>query len=80
MIIGRRTFISGLAVVIAAPAIVRATSIMPVRTVIWPVRKGHIWYDSAAWNELRDLYGPPREPIPTEFTYNHHGNRVAVRL
>jgi hypothetical protein len=33
--IGRRSFISGLIALVASPAIVRASSLMPVRSVVW---------------------------------------------
>jgi hypothetical protein len=37
MLISRRSFFGGLASAIAAPAIVRATSIMPVRGLVLPL-------------------------------------------
>jgi hypothetical protein len=33
--IGRRSFISGLVALVASPAIVRASTLMPVRSVVW---------------------------------------------
>lgn len=38
--IGRRGFIAGLASLIAAPAIVQASSLMPVRGIVMPVSFG----------------------------------------
>jgi len=35
MILPRRSFLAGIASALAAPAIVRAESLMPVRTMIW---------------------------------------------
>jgi hypothetical protein len=66
----RRGFLVGLASVIAAPAIVRATSIMPVRAIV-PIGRGHILYDSAAWEQLRLEHYTIREVFPPviEFDY-----------
>jgi hypothetical protein len=36
----RRSFLSGLASMLAAPAIVRATSLMPVRGIVLPDERG----------------------------------------
>jgi hypothetical protein len=48
----RRGFIGGLLALVAAPAIVRADIIMPVK--VWrDLPPGHPWYDSQSWQELR---------------------------
>jgi len=51
VIITRRLFTSGLITLIAAPAIVRATSIMPVKSIIlphdWPIYGQVLTYDIA---------------------------------
>jgi hypothetical protein len=48
----RRDFLRGIIGVIAAPAIVRATSLMPVK----------VWDNHVEWTDLDELALPPRDP------------------
>jgi hypothetical protein len=48
--LNRRGLITGLISLVAAPAIVRVTSIMPVKAIKPP----HPWYDSEGWVTLRE--------------------------
>jgi hypothetical protein len=47
----RRTFLTGLVSVIAAPAIVRASSLMPVRLVTW-ADDGMLFSERYAWAKV----------------------------
>ena len=77
MIIGRRGFLAGLGALIAAPAIVRFESIMPVRAIV-PIRKGHIWYDSPSWQKLREIQA--RSPFipPDGFMIGYRSSGLVV--
>lgn len=44
----RRSFLAGLGSLIAAPAIVRASSLMPVRGIVMPVSPG-VWVKTDVW-------------------------------
>jgi hypothetical protein len=52
VVVPRRDFLRGLIGVIAAPAIVRATSMMPVK----------VWDNHVEWTDLDELALPPRDP------------------
>lgn len=65
----RRSFITGLAAFVAAPAIVRATSLMPVRGIVMPelvtnyeLLKPRTWtfYEKRWWwvENNQAIYGP----------------------
>lgn len=43
IVLPRRSFLLGLGAALAAPAIVRFESLMPVRTVLWTPQDGHYW-------------------------------------
>ena len=53
LILHRRGFLIGLGALIAAPAIVRITSIMPVRAVPFTLTR-HPLYDSDSWQRVRE--------------------------
>jgi hypothetical protein len=52
VVLPRRGFLRGLIGVIAAPAVVRATSLMPVK----------VWDNHVEWTDLDELALPPRNP------------------
>lgn len=52
MIIQRRSFLIGLGALLAAPAIVHAANLMPIKRVQIALPP-HPWYDSEAWERAR---------------------------
>lgn len=49
----RRGFLAGLSAIIAAPAIVRASSLMPVRGIIQPIAPTFPWHAAGLhWHDL----------------------------
>lgn len=73
IITSRRSLITGLAALIAAPAIVKASSLMPVRSIARFERYGHVCL--APW--ITDYWAGE---IYNLFWYGDHGNGDRPRL
>ena len=69
MLTSRRSFLVGLgSSLVAAPAIVRASSLMPVKAIRWPLRSGtefvpqwRICWDNVLQSQISLLFGAGQE-------------------
>ena len=76
LILHRRSFLAGLGALIAAPAIVRITSIMPVRAIVLP---RHPLYDSDSWQAARENF-VFRTSIPADTWRHYHIGTVGDKV
>ena len=67
MISSRRSFITGLAALVAAPAIVRVASLMPVRGIVMPITYQGVLLEFDQPHTFTVLYSNP-EYMPVYFS------------